>query len=510
MTNSSTTTSISSDTNNTNTNKNDNTSDDVDDTLFNNSKNGVIKESVIRKMTRLAGEYGAINLSQGFPNESPPWLLRLSLAHSVLGGQPFDNNSKDNNNDNRLTATTNTTTPSTTALEDSISMMLLLSNNKNRNNNQNDQLNQYSPPCGREDVRVSIADYYKRFYHYETLSAEDITVTLGATEALASALRTVGKPGDKCVIFEPFHELYPSQCQLFYLDPVYVTLRPTSLSSSLHDKSSSNSDDNTTRSTIWTYDPQEFETAMAGSKILILNTPHNPTGKVFTKMELTHIVSLCRKYDVYLITDDIYEHMCYGTRNSGQQQHRHIVIPQEFPEMVDRTLVCNSIGKSASATGWRVGWCLHPPHLRHAYRGIHDQLVVMTPHPMQYATLSYFTLPDAYFVELATKYEHRVHKLSTALLAVGFQVIVPQGAYYLFVNYRSVPQLSEMTSMEAAMYLLTIVGVACVPGDNFYGNQLEETTNTYLRFAACRSDEDLEEAIRLLNEKLLLTTTQSK
>ncbi|OEU13090.1 PLP-dependent transferase [Fragilariopsis cylindrus CCMP1102] len=415
----------------------------------------VVKESVIRMMTRLAIEYKAVNLSQGFPNESPPWPLKVSLAHSVLsdGGDNINNN--------------------------------------------NDQLNQYSPPCGRTDLRSSIANYYRRFYEYDNISPEDITVTLGATEALASALRTIGRPGDKCVIFEPFHELYPSQCKLFYLKPVYVTLRP-SMNNSDNNNINDNDNDNENHSnTIWTYDENELETALSDAKILILNTPHNPTGKVFTKMELTHIVALCRKYDVYLITDDIYEHMCYGNDT------RHIVIPKEFPELTDKTLVCNSIGKSAAATGWRVGWCLHPPHLRDAYRGIHDQLCVMAPHPQQFACLSYLSLPDEYFINLAKKYEKRVQKLKNALVSVGFKVIFPQGAYYLFVNYKSVSQLVDMTSVEAAMYLLKNVGVACVPGDNFFGNNLEETTNKYLRFAACRSDKDIDNAIQLLEEKLL-------
>ena len=450
----------------------------------------VVKESVIRMMTRLAIEYKAVNLSQGFPNESPPWPLKVSLAHAVLSGRPPPNGN-DNDTDNNL-STTNTTA----VLQNSISKMMLSDCGDNINNN-NDQLNQYSPPCGRTDLRSSIANYYRRFYEYDNISPEDITVTLGATEALASALRTIGRPGDKCVIFEPFHELYPSQCKLFYLKPVYVTLRP-SMNNSDNNNINDNDNDNENHSnTIWTYDENELETALSDAKILILNTPHNPTGKVFTKMELTHIVALCRKYDVYLITDDIYEHMCYGNDT------RHIVIPKEFPELTDKTLVCNSIGKSAAATGWRVGWCLHPPHLRDAYRGIHDQLCVMAPHPQQFACLTYLSLPDEYFINLAKKYEKRVQKLKNALVSVGFKVIFPQGAYYLFVNYKSVSQLVDMTSVEAAMYLLKNVGVACVPGDNFFGNNLEETTNKYLRFAACRSDKDIDNAIQLLEEKLL-------
>jgi aspartate/methionine/tyrosine aminotransferase len=335
-----------------------------------------------------------------------------------------------------------------------------------------DQSNQYSPPMGRPDLRKAISEYYQRFYEYE-VSPDDITVTLGATEAFASALRTIGRPGDKCVIIEPFHELYPSQCNIFYLEPLYVSLRVTG------DQ--------------WIYDATKLEEALKQAKILMLNSPHNPTGKVYTRDELRQIADLCLKHDVYIITDEIYEHMCYDNNS-------HSLLPKEFPEIANRTLVCNSIGKSASATGgWGLGWCLHPPHVRDTYRGIHDQMAVMSPHPMQYACLPYFTLPDEYFEDLAERYKRRVQKLAGALKAVGFRVVFPQGAYYLFVDYREVPTLKHMSSMEAAMHLMKCVGVACVPGDNFYGsNDKSAYAGNYLRFAACRSDSDLEEAVTWL------------
>jgi len=436
-----------------------------------------VKESQIRKMTRLAIEFKAVNLSQGFPNESPPWGVKLALAHGVLSGRPFEGKNNGGSEDPSVEE----------QLQASLSDMVASGRSNGSPGGGGDQLNQYSPPCGRGDLRASIAKYYERFYGYSGIGIDDITVTLGATEALASALRSIGRPGDKCVIFEPFHELYPSQCKLFYLEPVFVTLRPS--------KGENNGGGET--HTTWTYDEEELERALSDAKILVLNTPHNPTGKVFSKEELARIVSLCLRFDVYLVTDDIYEHMCYG------EDHRHIVVPHEFPEIADRTLMCNSLGKSASATGWRLGWCVHPPHLGDTYRGIHDQLAVMSPHPMQYATLSYLALPDAYFAGLAEKYEGRVTKLGKALAETGFLVIPPEGAFYLFVDYTSVPKLAGMTSEEAAMYLLKDTGVACVPGDNFYGNKLDPTTkNKYLRFAACRSDDDLDEAIRLFREKL--------
>lgn len=185
--------------------------------------------------------------------------------------------------------------------------------------------------------------------------------------------------------------------------------------------------------------------------------------------------------------------MCYD-------DNEHFLIPKEFPEIADRTLVCNSLGKSASATGWRLGWCLHPPDVSSTYRGIHDQMVVMSPHPMQYASLAYFSLPDDYFQGLADRYKQRVEKLGRALKTAGFGIVFPQGAYYLFADYTKVKVLSDMTCMEAAMYLLKSIGVACVPGDNFYGKKTRKTAVGYLRFAACRTDEDLEEAARRLQD----------
>lgn len=418
------------------------------------SPSSQVKESVIRMMTRLAIQHDAVNLSQGFPNEGPPWEMRLVLAHGVLKGQTIGKED----------------TEDTNSLKESLVEMIM---SENCDEAKLDQLNQYSPPMGRQDLRQAISEYYKRFYQYD-VSPEDITVTLGATEAFASALRTIGRPGDKCVIIEPFHELYPSQCQIFYLEPTYIALKV--------------SEDQ------WYLDFDELEEKLRDAKILMLNSPHNPTGKVYTREELGKIVELCLKYDVYIITDEIYEHMIYNDTP-------HFLLPKEFPEIADRTLVCNSLGKSASATGWRMGWCLHPAHVRDTYRGIHDQMAVHAPHPMQYATMTYLQLPDSYFSSLSNRYQKRVKMLAETLSALGFQVVMPQGAYYLFVNYKQVPAIKDMDSMEAAMYLLKEIGVACVPGNNFYGNKDSMEAGNYLRFAACRSDSDLEEAARRL-EKL--------
>ncbi|CAB9496181.1 Bifunctional aspartate aminotransferase and glutamate/aspartate-prephenate aminotransferase [Seminavis robusta] len=433
-----------------------------------------VKESTIRQMTRLANEHCAVNLSQGFPNEAPPLDVRLALAHAVVVGQPVEEGDEGNhhhyNSLLRHLSSMSMSSSSETPSEDISDSGGGLSS---------DILNQYSPPMGRGDLRSAISAYYKRLYDYD-VDSDNITVTLGATEAVASSLRSLGKPSDKVVIFEPFHELYPSQCRLFYLQPTYVTLRPA------HDNAS------------WMFDPLELEEAMKDARLLILNTPHNPTGKVFTRKELQIIVDLCLKYSVYVISDEIYEHMCYS------ESHGHILLPQAFPEVANLCLICNSLGKSASATGWRLGWCIHPPHISDTFRGIHDQLVVMSPHPVQYAALTYLSLPDQYFrEELKERYQGRIKLLAGTLQELGFGLTPVEGAYYLFVRYRNVKALAYFDSpMEAAMYLLEKVGVACVPGDNFYGKAVEEQGNQYLRFAGCRSEADIKEACSRLRAHL--------
>jgi aspartate/methionine/tyrosine aminotransferase len=433
-----------------------------------------VKESTIRRMTRLASEYGAVNLSQGFPNEAPPLDVRLALAHAVLTGRPADTSSSAENSNGNIhykSLVRKLSSLSSACPSEEIDVPEDVLNQ--------DVLNQYSPPMGRGDVRTAIAAYYKRFYQYD-VDIDNITITLGATEALASALRSLGKPSNKVVIFEPFHELYKSQCHLFYLEPTFVTLRPAP------DKKT------------WVFDPEELENAMKDAQILVLNTPHNPTGKVFTRQELQFIVNLCVKYCCYVVTDDIYEHMCYS------EGKNHILLPKAFPEVADLCLICNSMGKSASATGWRLGWCVHPPHISSKYRGIHDQLAVMSPHPVQYATLTYLSLPDEYFQkELKRRYLGRIQLLEKTLKGLGFGLIPVEGAYYLFVNYRQVKRLALFDSpLEAAMYLLKEVCVACVPGDNFYGKAVEVEGTQYLRFAACRSEEDIKEACSRLQAHL--------
>ena len=403
-------------------------------------------------MTRLAIQHNAVNLSQGFPNEPPPIECIEALAKGALGGTP----------------------------EQAKALELLYTSKAT--NGYTDTLNQYSPPMGRIELRKAIADFYKRIYDYDKIDPNlDITITLGSTEAMASAFRTIGKPGDKVLIFEPFHELYPSQCKIFYLEPIYTTLRMASDGGD----------------TTWKIDWEEFEEGMKEAVAVVLNSPHNPSGKVFTYEELSRIVDMAIKYNTFIISDEIYEFMCYnGTK--------HYLLLKEFPQIQSRLFLCNSLSKSCSATGWRVGWCIHPRAYTNDYRGVHDQLVVMSPHPMQYAAETYFLNlnQDFFQKELSMRYVPRLKILATGLRKANFVVHDPDGAYYLFAMYKNVKALMSFeTTMEAAMSMTKEIGVACVPGDNFYGKDIEEGRR-YLRFAACRSLGDIEEAcekIRILD-----------
>ena len=425
-------------------------------------------ESIIRLMTRVAMENKAVNLSQGFPNEPPPRPVAEALARATLGGTT-----------------------------ENASNEYLLSSDHSDFVPSSDELNQYSMPMGRTSLRRAVGSLYERLYDWDTIDPEkQVTITCGATEAVGSALRTIGKPGDKIAFFEPFHELYPSQCKIFYLEPVFVTLTPKE-SSTTH--GSLGTAINTKK--VWSIDWDQLEQAMSESIALILNTPHNPSGKVFSYDELSRVAELALKHDTFLITDEIYEFMCYNEQtndNIAELEHKHYILPQEFPDIADRVFMCNSIGKSCSATGWRVGWCVHPPEWTNVYRGIHDQSVVMAPHPMQYAAETYLSLPESFFREtLPTRYVGRLSKLKNALSEIGFEIINPDGAYYLFANYTGVDGLKDMEPMDAAMFLVKKVGVACVPGDNFYGLAIDQGKQ-YLRFAACRSPADIDEACRRL------------
>jgi len=237
---------------------------------------------------------------------------------------------------------------------------------------------------------------------------------------------------------------------------------------------------------------QVSRAAGKGARAIILNTPHNPTGKVFDAEDMAFLAQLCRERDLWVFTDEIYEHIVYDGR-----RHQCMAAVEG---MAERTFVVNSISKTGSATGWRVGWVISPQEYTTRIRAIHDTMVIQAPTPLQKGTARLLNAGDGVFHDMWQGYDRKRQALMAGLRQVGFQVSPPEGSYYLFANYRNVDALKDMSPMEAAMFLIETVGVASVPGDNFY--RVGDEGMNYLRFAFCRSLEQIEEGGRRLQEHL--------
>jgi aminotransferase len=425
-----------------------------------------MKESVIRLMTRLAMQHQAVNLSQGFTDEAPLFELVWGGIAAELGGT-----------DERIEHLENLTLRQ---IREEIGaggdyLDLPLRQVLARLQNPKDRFNQYSFPFGLPELRQAIAGYTERFYGFRPDPDTEITVVLGATEGLSSLLRATCSPGEALVVFQPFHEMYPSQADIFGLEARYTTLR--------EDRAAG----------VWNLDREELRRAAGpGARAIILNTPHNPTGKVFSEEDLRFIAGLARERDLFVFTDEIYEHIVYD----GRQHH----CLAAFDGMRERTFVVNSISKTGSATGWRVGWVLSPPEYTTRIRAIHDTLVIQAPTPLQKGAARLLNQPDEVFRGMWQSYAAKRQVLMDGLRRVGFRLSPPEGSYYLFADYREVPALAALSPMDAAMWLIQQVGVASVPGDNFYrvGNEGDR----YLRFAFCRSLESLMEASARLAKHL--------
>ena len=406
-------------------------------------------------MTRLARQHDAINLAQGFTDEPPPFPLVWGAITALLGGSDAGIRRIE-----RAVAAASTADRGATLLRDALESL----------QGRRDELNQYSYPFGLSELRQAIAAHTARWSGFEPDPETETTVVLGSTEGLAAVLAAVGRRGDGVVIVEPFHEMYPSQAEIFGLAPRFVTLREEE------------------NGAAWRLDPDELRRAAAGARLLILNTPHNPTGKVFASADLEMIADLVRSRDLVVVADEIYEHIVFdGAR------HRSIAT---WPGMRERTIVVNSISKTANATGWRIGWVLAPPHLTPAIRAVHDTLVVQAPTPLQKAAVGLLAMPAAFFRDLGGSYADKRAILGGALREAGFRMTEPRGAYYFLADYRGVEGLAHLEPLPAAMHLIERVGVAAVPGDNFYGRSNDGAR--YLRFAFCRGRETLEDAAHRL------------
>ena len=420
-----------------------------------------IKETVIRRMTRLAAAHGAVNLSQGFTDETPTWDMVWSGVSALLGGTEEGASRVEAVTVRELLLATGNDAPD--ALDLSVKELF------EQLRGSRDELNQYSFPFGIPELRHAIADYTQACYGWRPDPEEQITVVLGASEGMAAAFRSLLAPGDGVVVMQPYHELYPSQAAIFGLVPRFVTLR--------EDR----------RAGTWRLDRDELRAALADPAVraVVVNTPQNPTGKVLDEEDLGFIAELCRRHDRFAITDEIYEHITFDGH-----RHRCLALREG---MAERTLVVNSISKTGRATGWRVGWVIAPPERTPALRAVHDNLVVQAPTPLQKGAVSLLRQPGSFFAGIAEGYRQKRDLLVAGLRELGFAATPPEGAYYLFADYRGVPALAQMSPTQAAMFLIEQAGVATVPGDNFYTTGRDG--DRYLRFAFCRSLETLESAV---------------
>lgn len=368
-------------------------------------------ESVIREMTRLAMEYEAINLAQGFPDFPAPEEIKQAAVEAIRT-----------------------------------------------------DINQYAITWGAKSFREAIAEKVRWSLGLEVDPEREITVTCGATEAMIASMLAVINPGDEVIIFEPFYENYGPDAILSGARPRYVSLSPPD----------------------WRFDPDELRAAFTPrTKAIVINTPNNPTGKVFTREELEFIADLCLQWDVLAITDEIYEHILYD----GAQ---HIALAT-LDGMRERTITINGLSKTYSVTGWRIGYAIAPPDLTSAIRKVHDFLTVGAAAPLQEAGAVALRLPRSYYERLAAEYAARRDLLLGALQAAGFGVYVPRGAYYIMTDISPFGFPDDVTF---AHYLVREIGVAVVPGSSFYENP--EKGRQQVRFCFCKTEETLNAAAERL------------
>jgi len=324
-----------------------------------------------------------------------------------------------------------------------------------------DDINQYAITWGARDFREAIARKTKWYLGLDIDPETEITVTCGSTEGMIAAMMATVDPGDEVVIFEPFYENYAPDAILSDATPRYVPLGGPE----------------------WTFDEQELRSAFnSRTKAIILCNPNNPTGKVFTRAELETVAALCQEFDALCFTDEIYEHILYP-RSSADV--RHISMAQ-LPRMRDRTVIVNSMSKTYSVTGWRVGFCIAPPAITNGIRKVHDFLTVGAAAPLQAAGAYALALPSEYYERLAAEYQKRRDLLFPVLQQAGFKTFSPDGAYYIMTD---ITDFGFSDDVDFTKHLIRNIGVACVPGSSFYS--VPERGRQQVRFCFCKKDETL-------------------
>ncbi len=394
-------------------------------------KANLFNESVIREMTRVANKHGAVNLSQGFPDFPAPADIKRVAQEAIA---------KD--------------------------------------------INQYAITWGAKDFRDAIAAKTKWFLGLDIDPETEITVTCGSTEGMIAAMMATVDPGEEVVVFEPFYENYAPDAILSDARPRHVPLYAPK-----------------TEGGEWTFDRDELRNAFNHrTKAIIICNPNNPTGKVFTRDELEFIANLCKEFDALCFTDEIYEHIIYefGVRSSEfGLENEKAVRPRELKHiciatldgMRERTVIVNSLSKTYSVTGWRVGYCIAPPEITKAIRKVHDFLTVGAAAPLQAAGAYALALPPEYYLGLQTEYQQKREFLLPALQKAGFKTYAPDGAYYIMTD---ISEFGFHNDVEFTKFLITEIGVACVPGSSFYHHK--ELGAQHVRFCFCKRDETLEAA----------------
>lgn len=325
-------------------------------------------------------------------------------------------------------------------------------------------INQYAITWGAKVFRDAIAAKAKSRWGLEVDPERQITVTCGSTEAMIASLLAVIDPDDEVVIFEPFYENYGPDTILSGATPRFVTLHAPD----------------------WHFDPRELESAFNNrTKAIIINTPNNPTGKVFSREELQFIAGLCQKWNVLAVTDEIYEHIVYDG-------HTHQAMAM-VDGMQDRTITINALSKTYSVTGWRVGYVIASPELTQGIRKVHDFLTVGAPAPLQEAGARALALPEEYYTDLAAAYQRRRDLLLKALRDAGFHCATPQGAYYVMADFG---RLSLLNDRDFTHYLVKDIGIAVVPGSSFFRES--ERGSRYVRLCFCKKDSTLQSAAERL------------
>jgi len=379
-------------------------------------------ESIIREMTRVALGVGAVNLSQGYPDFAAPQAIKDAAARAIEADH-----------------------------------------------------NQYSVTWGIKPLRDAIAQHYQRRYEMEANPDKNIVVCCGATESMLASMLAVVNPGDEVIFFEPYYESYIPNCHITQSTPRFVSLRPPDPENMLQGLAGPGE---------WWFDPAELAAAFTPkTKVIIITSPHNPTGKVFNRAELEAIAALCQKHDVIAITDEIYEFITYD----GAQ---HIPIAT-LPGMADRTITISGMSKTFAVTGWRLGFALAAEDLMTAVRKAHDFMSVCAATPLQYATIAALNLPEDYYAQMKADYTWRRDFMIETLRDVGFKPVVPQGAYYTMTDFSGIAGApGNMDDIQFGLYMAKEIGVACVPGSPFFSRP--EQSKNIVRFAFCKKPETLQ------------------